>query len=77
MERVTKARRAAKISIKATCKGAGVTLVPPLTDPVEVFLQMGSQAYCAAAQGSKVKKNKTGQFQAKVAAAPAQCAAAT
>lgn len=59
--------------IKATCKGAGVTLVPPLVEPIEVTLQMGAQAYCAGASGKAVKKNKNGQFQAKKGAVPATC----
>jgi hypothetical protein len=59
--------------LKATCKGTGVTLVPPLTGPIEVFLEMGDQGYCAAAEGGTVKKNDTGHFRAKGAQAPAQC----
>ncbi len=62
--------------IKVTCKGPGITLAPPLTDPVEVVLHMGSQTYCAAF-GGNITKNETGSFAGKAAAAPAQCGAGT
>jgi hypothetical protein len=58
--------------IKITCKGPGITLSPPLLDPVEVVLQMGAQTYCAAFGGS-ITKNESGSFAGKAAAAPAAC----
>jgi hypothetical protein len=60
--------------IKITCKGPGITLTPPLLDPVEVVLQMGAQTYCAAF-GGNITKNESGSFAGKAAAAPAGCGA--
>ncbi len=59
-------------SLTVSCRGAGVTLVPPLTEPVEVLLRMGERTYCTAFGGS-IKKNKTGSFIGKRALAPEQC----
>jgi hypothetical protein len=58
--------------LRVSCRGAGVTLVPPLTEPVEVLLHMGERTYCAAFGGS-IKKNRTGSFIGKRALAPQQC----
>ena len=58
--------------IKIACKGPGITLAPPLADPVDVTLQMGSRTYCAAF-GGNITKNANGSFVGKAAAAPAQC----
>jgi hypothetical protein len=60
--------------IKITCKGPGITLSPPLLDPVEVVLQMGAQTYCAAF-GGNITKNESGSFAGKAATAPAACGA--
>jgi hypothetical protein len=59
-------------SLKATCKGEGITIVPELVEPVQVILRTGNTHYCAEF-GGKVSKNARGTFVAKAAGAPDNC----
>jgi len=61
--------------LKATCKGEGMELVPPLGNPVQVILRMGNTSYCAAFGGS-ITKNRADSFVAKAALVPVDCSAA-
>jgi hypothetical protein len=46
--------------VKAVCKGALVTLVPPFTGQVGIILSIGTgERYCAAFGGTQVKNDPT------------------
>jgi hypothetical protein len=60
--------------IKAVCQGKGIGISPPLSDPVEVTLRVGTLAYCAAF-GGDFAKNKGGSFVARGGLVPTKCPA--
>ena len=60
--------------IKGVCKGAGVTVTPPLAGELGILLTAGtdSKRYCASFGGTDVK-NQAGLFKRKDAPAPGAC----
>jgi hypothetical protein len=60
--------------VKATCRGAGVSVMPALTGDLGIILNIGTDTkrYCAQFGGT-VRRNQPGRFQATRAPAPVVC----